>query len=670
MKSIQNYLLFCIILCSISSISAQHKTYSLHSPDQRLKLEITQADKLSFTLADEHGLIVTASEIALRLSDQSAKETSGNKIKKVTRNEVNQTIPSPFYKKASVKDNYHQLKLMYKDYAVVFRAYNNGIAYRFESFKKTDYIIENEIADFLFEKDINLFAPYVSPRNRGKSIHFEKQFFSSFENVYTHAAVSAFNPDSLLLLPVMAEPGNGRKLLITEVNLESYPGMYLHASKGKSGLSAAFAPYPKEVQQGGHNMLQLLVESRESYIAKVSGTRNFPWRVLGVFMQDADILNSDLVYQLADESRIKDISWIKPGKVAWDWWNTWNISGVDFRSGVNTETYQYYIDFAASQGIEYVILDEGWAVNKKADLMQVVPEIDLKAIINYAETKGVGIILWAGYYAFERDMENICRHYRDMGVKGFKIDFMDRDDQPMTEFIYKAAEICARYHMLADFHGMYKPTGLQRTFPNVLNIEGVFGLEQLKWSNEDMVTYDVTFPFIRMFAGPVDYTQGAMRNAIKSNFRAVFTEPMSQGTRCRQLAQYVVFESPLNMLCDNPTNYLKEPLCTGFIAQVPTVWDETVALSGEVSKYISIARRKGDVWYAGGLTNWKQRDMEIDFSFLPQGIYGLELFRDGINADKVAMDFKYEKLTMQAGEKLKIHLAPGGGFAMRIVKVS
>ncbi len=412
-----------------------------------------------------------------------------------------------------------------------------------------------------------------------------------------------------------------------------------------------------------------IVESREFYIAKVSGTTNFPWRVLGVFNRDADILNSDLVYQLADESRVKDISWIKPGKVAWDWWNAWNISGVDFVSGVNTETYRYYIDFAASQGIEYVILDEGWAVNKKADLMQVVPEIDLKAIVKHAEEKGVGIILWAGYYAFERDMENICRHYHEMGVKGFKIDFMDRDDQPMTEFIYKAADVCARYQMLVDFHGMYKPTGLQRTYPNVLNNEGVFGLEQMKWSTQDMVLYDVTFPFIRMFAGPVDYTQGAMRNAIKSNFKPIFTEPMSQGTRCRQLAQYVVYESPLNMLCDNPTNYLKEPLCTRFIAQIPTVWDETVTLSGEVSKYITIARRKGDVWYAGGLTDWQARDLEIDFSFLPAGTYELEIFRDGINADKVAMDFKHEKRNIQSGEKLKVHLAPGGGFAVRIVRV-
>lgn len=668
MKDFQKYLLCCLISCSAFTISAQQKTYVLQSPDQRLKLEINQADKLSFTVSDDKGLVVTASEISLKLADGSTL-AKGDKIRKVTLGEVNQSVPSPFYKKASVQESYRQLRLAYKDYAVAFRAYNDGVAYRFETSKKKDFIVENEIADFQFEQDAPLFAAYVRPRDKGKSIRFEKQFFNSFENVYTHAPLSTFSPDSLLLLPLMADAGQGRKLLFTEVNLENYPGMYLNHKKGALHLSGVYAPYPKEVRQGGHNMLQMLVESRESYMAKVGGTTNFPWRVLGVFNRDADITNSDLVYQLADESRVKDISWIKPGKVAWDWWNAWNISGVDFVSGVNTETYQYYIDFAASQGIEYVILDEGWAVNKKADLMQVVPEIDLKAIVKHAEEKGVGIILWAGYYAFERDMENICRHYHEMGVKGFKIDFMDRDDQPMTEFIYKAADVCARYQMLVDFHGMYKPTGLQRTYPNVLNNEGVFGLEQLKWSTEDIVTYDVTFPFIRMFAGPVDYTQGAMRNAIKANFKPIFTEPMSQGTRCRQLAQYVIFESPLNMLCDNPTNYLKEPLCTRFIAQIPTVWDETVTLSGEVSKYITIARRKVDVWYAGGLTDWQARDLEIDFSFLPAGTYELEIFRDGINADKVATDFKHEKRKIQSGEKLKVHLAPGGGFAVRMVRV-
>ena len=343
---------------------------------------------------------------------------------------------------------------------------------------------------------------------------------------------------------------------------------------------------------------------------------------------------------------------------------------MDFRAGINNPTYKYYIDFAAEHGIEYVILDEGWAVNLQADMMQVIPEIDLQELVDYGKSKNVGIILWAGYWAFARDMENVVKHYSDMGVKGFKVDFLDRDDQEMVNFIYEASEVCAKYKMLVDFHGVFKPTGLQRTYPNVLNYEGVNGLEQLKWSPEsyDMVTYDVTIPFIRMIAGPMDYTQGAMRNAVKGNYRPVNSEPMSQGTRCRQLATYVIFESPFNMLCDAPSNYRREKECTEFISNIPTIWDETVSLDGKVSEYVAIARRHGNDWYIGALTNWTPRELDLDLSFLGEGDYTLELFKDGINADRAARDYKKEVISVPTDRKLKIHMAPGGGYAARIQK--
>jgi alpha-glucosidase len=365
---------------------------------------------------------------------------------------------------------------------------------------------------------------------------------------------------------------------------------------------------------------------------------------------------------------VDDTSWIKPGKVAWEWWNNLNLYDVDFKTGINNETYKYYIDFASRNGIEYVILDGGWSVNKKADLMQVVPEIDIQELVNYGKKRDVGIILWAGYWAFDKDMERVCKHYSDIGVKGFKVDFMDRDDQQMVDFIYRASETAARHNLILDFHGMYKPTGLQRTYPNVLNFEGVNGLEQAKWSTEelDMVTYDVTIPFIRMVAGPMDYTQGAMRNASKGNFRPVNSEPMSQGTRCRQLAMYVIFESPINMLCDSPSNYLREPESLDFIANIPTVWDESIAIDGEVAKHVTIARRKGDTWYMGGMTDWSARDMEIDLSFLPKGNYRITLFRDGVNAHRVGRDYKREIFETSSSDKLSVHLAPGGGFAAKI----
>lgn len=373
---------------------------------------------------------------------------------------------------------------------------------------------------------------------------------------------------------------------------------------------------------------------------------------------------------MGSPSRVEDISWIKPGKVAWEWWNDWNLEGVDFVTGVNNATYKAYIDFAASKGIEYVILDEGWAVNGEADLMQVVKEINLQELINYATVRNVGIILWAGYHAFERDMENVCRHYAALGIKGFKVDFMDRDDQMVTAFNYRAAATCAKYKLLLDLHGTHKPAGLNRTYPNVLNFEGVHGLEQLKWSpaSIDQVKYDVTVPFIRQVSGPMDYTQGAMRNAVQGCYYPCNSEPMSQGTRCHQLALYIVFDSPLNMLCDSPSNYLREQESTDFIAEIPTVWDETIVLEGKMGEYVITARRKGDVWYVGGITDWNKREMIIDLSFLPDADYCMELFCDGINAHRKGSDYLKKMDSLPQNKTLLITMSPGGGFAAKIKK--
>ena len=411
-------------------------------------------------------------------------------------------------------------------------------------------------------------------------------------------------------------------------------------------------------------MLQYLVKERENYIAKVEGSRNFPWRCMVISEEDKELTNNDMVYRLAEPSRIDDNSWIVPGKVAWEWWNAWNIKDVDFESGINNETYKHYIDFASEYGIEYVILDEGWAVNKKADLFEVIPEIDLIELVEYADTKGVGIVLWAGYVAIDRDMEEVCKYYSEMGIKGFKVDFIDRDDQKTVNFYYKMAETAAKYHLIIDFHGAYKPTGLSRTYPNVLNFEGVYGLENVKWNqNLDLVTYETTIPFIRMLAGSMDYTQGAMRNANRDNYRAIWTEPMSQGTRCRQLAEYVVFESPFNMLCDSPSNYRDEDECAKYIAEIPTVWDETIAIDGKLGEYVIIARRSGDRWYVGGITNWEEREIEIDLSPLNLKHDQAVEFRDGMNANKISEDYVKSNVTV-TNNTYEVKMSKGGGFVL------
>ena len=574
-------------------------------------------------------------------------------------------IYPPIYRKQSIKDHFNELTLEFKGgYSLVFRAYEDGVAYRFISDLKKPFMVESEQAVFNLPNNPKVFA--ATPKGR-KIDGVENQYHSSFQNTYRHVELSKWDKSRLAFLPVLSESKNGKKVCITEADLLNYPGMFLKVSSDNKGFYGEFAAYPKDISVEVRG-LKGMVKTREPYIAKVEGKTVFPWRVMVISEKDTDLLCSDMVYKLATPAAEADYSWIKPGKVAWDWWNAWNLDSVDFATGVNNATYKAYIDFASSKGIEYVILDEGWAVNLKADLMQVVKDIDLKELVDYAADRNVGIILWAGYYAFERDMENVCRHYAAMGVKGFKVDFMDRDDQEMTAFNYRAAETCAKYKMILDLHGTHKPAGLNRTYPNVLNFEGVNGLEQMKWSpaSLDQVKYDVMIPFIRQVSGPMDYTQGAMRNASKGNYYPCNSEPMSQGTRCRQLALYVVFESPFNMLCDAPSNYMREPESTEFIANIPTVWDESIVLDGKMGEYIVTARRSGNVWYVGGITNWTARDVEVDCSFLGDRTYDATLFKDGANAHRIGRDYKCESIRIKNDGKLKIHLAPGGGFALKI----
>lgn len=652
------------LLCSLAALSAQaQKQFTLSSPDGKIQSTITIGDKLTYDIQCNGRVILDDSPISMTLSDGTVWGDNA-KLSKTSTKTVNETVDVAFYRADKIKDHYNELTLHFrKNWNVEFRAYDDGIAYRFVSTGKKPLYIASEEVNYSFPEDFKAHVPYVM---RPGTI--EQQFFNSFENTYTTASISKFDKNRLMFLPLVVDAGENVKVCITESDLESFPGLYLSNNNDKKNtLSGIHAAYPKTKEQGGHNMLQMVVKERENYIAKVKGARTFPWRMAIVSTEDKDLAESNMTYLLGSPSRVSDLSWIKPGKVAWEWWNDWNLSGVDFKTGVNNDTYKAYIDFAAANKIEYVILDEGWAVNLKADLMQVVDEIDLKELVDYGAKKNVGIILWAGYWAFDRDMENVCRHYSEMGVKGFKVDFLDRDDQEMVDFVHRTAQTCAKYKMILDLHGMYKPAGLNRTYPNVLNFEGVFGLEQVKWGKDiDMVSYDAMLPFIRQVAGPMDYTQGAMRNASKGNYYPCNSEPMSQGTRCHQLALYVVLESPFNMLCDSPSNYMREQESTDFISAIPTVWDETRVLEGKMGEYIVTARRKGDTWYIGGITNWTARDITIDCSFLEDKNYKGDLFKDGVNAHRIGRDYKREQVTVNKQTKLNIHLAPGGGFALTL----
>ncbi len=659
--------LLMLAVCSLCAAQAKPKIYKLAAPDGKLVVTVTVDDDIRWSVEDEGRTIIAPSQIAMQVGET---ETWGvnPRLRKASTAKVDQIIPSPLYKKAEVKDEYSSLTLQFQgDYAVEFRAYDDAAAYRFVSTRKGDYTVKNEVAEFAFDGDNDVYCSYVRG-NKNKTV--EQQYYNSFENTYEIEPMSKMGANRLMFLPVLVDLGD-RKVCITESDLVSYPGMYLYNPDGSTALKGNYAPVPDQIKQGGHNMLQGEVQTRKPYIAEVSGARSFPWRICIVAHDDAELLDDDMVFRLSQPNAIGDTSWIKPGKVAWEWWNDWGLYGVDFKPGVNNRTYEYYIDFAARNGIEYVILDEGWSVNKAADLMQVIPEIDIKHLVDYGKERGVGIVLWGGYWAVDRDMDNVFKYYSDLGVKGFKIDFMDRDDQKMVDFYERAAATAAKYNLMCDFHGAYKPSGLSRKYPNVVNYEGVHGLEQMKWSDisTDQVTYDVTIPFIRMVAGPMDYTQGAMLNAQKRSYRASNAEPQSQGTRCRQLAMYVIFEAPFNMLCDSPTNYENEPECTQFIAEIPTVWDQTVALDGKVGQYAVLARRSGDEWYVGGMTDWNAREAEVDLSFLPDGNYRVTTFKDGVNADKIARDFVIDTDNADNTKKLKIRMARGGGFAMKLTPI-
>ena len=650
-----------LILCVLCAFSAQaQKQYSLTSPDGKLKTNITTGKQLTYDITFHNQQVLESSPLSMTL-DNGEVWGENDKVSKVTRKSVNGKISTPLYRANEIVENYNELTLQFKDFNVVFRAYDDGIAYRFVNKGKKPFNVVDELVNYQFPTDATASVPYVKPR---KGVN---KYANSFENYYANVPLSKVDQEKLVFLPVVVSLGNNVKVGITEVDLENYPGLYL-IGQGNTQLLGDFAPFPKKQEQGGHNMLQMNVIEVENYIAKVNKPRKFPWRVAIVTDEDKELASSHLSYLLAEPSRLEDISWIKPGKIAWDWWNAWNLDGVNFETGVNNDTYKAYIDFASKNGIEYVILDEGWAVNLKADLMQVVPEINLEELIAYANKKNVGLVLWAGYHAFNRDMENVCRHYAEMGIKGFKVDFMDRDDQEMTEFNYRAAQITAKYKLLLDLHGMYKPAGLNRTYPNAINFEGVNGLEQMKWEENPtaQVEYDVMIPFIRQVAGPMDYTQGAMRNAAKGNYYPCYEEPMSQGTRCRQLALYMVLDSPFNMLCDTPSNYEREKECTDFISAVPTVWDETIVLDGKMGEYIITARRQGNTWYIGGITNWDARDLEVELSFLGDKTYSGKLFKDGVNAHRIGRDYQSEAIQAKKGDKVKIHLAPGGGFALTL----
>lgn len=670
MKRIVAIYLFTM-LSGIASAACE-KSYTIHSPDRTIGITLTVGNRIAYEVRVDGRTVVVPTPVAMTLDDGTVWGGSAQPSR-IRKGMVDTSFATPFYIKKRVADHYNWLRADFRQgFAIELRAYDDGVAYRFISTTDRSLVVASEEAGAAFPEDWTCWVPYVRDCDGTEIVPFGSQFKTSFENLYTVTRLSKLDPARLAFLPLVVAADDGVKLCFTEADLQAYPGMYFNYPGQGYSLRGIFAPYPKRTHDGGHDNLQNVVDEYDNFIAKAAPQTSFPWRTILIAREDRQLLDNDMVMRLAEPSRLEDVSWIRPGLAAWEWWNDWGLHGVGFEAGINTPTYKHYIDFAARNGIAYLVMDDGWSKDK-TDLMSGGSDrLDLEEVLRYAKEKDVGIILWAGYRAFDRDMEEVCRHYSALGVKGFKVDFMDRDDQQIAEFLYRGAATAAKYGLLLDYHGIYKPAGLQRTYPNVVNFEGIFGLEQLKWTDKtdaDMPAYDCTFPFIRQVAGPVDYTQGAMRNASRKNFRAVNNHPMSQGTRAHQVATYVVFDSPLVMLCDSPTAYEKEPETLDYIVRFPTRFDQTLIPAGEIGRYIVTARRAGDRWYLGALTNWDAREVEVKLDFLGDGRWKARIFRDGVNADRYGEDYLLEERTVTAADSLAMAMAPGGGYAVQFERV-
>ena len=655
-------------------------TYSAKSPDGQNEIRLDTEPALRVTILRRGQPRAEVRNISLDVEGRGVLGGAGCAASGVRDARHDAVIQTPIYKRACIQDNGAGTCVSFGDWSVELHARNDGVAYRFATKFGGEITVKGETARLAFpspDQKVWAAANRQAPEN--------DPLQDSWEGVYGLVPVNeAPEPGTkkIWYAPITASYPDGVAMTITESDIVDYPGWNFARGGDPASLDPVFARYPTKTRYwtwgAGYSeeptRYQRVVE-RADFLARTKGTRTFPWRVFVLADGFAQLPAADIVYALASPSKIGDASWVKPGKVAWDWWNCWNVSGeyggmrpVDFKAGCNTKTYEYYIDFAAKYGVEYVIFDEGWS--QKLKILEVNPEVDVPHLIKYGKERGVGIILWAAWAQFLGREEQVVSHYAKMGAAGFKIDFMDRDDQVVVNFLARMAALCAKYRLVVDYHGMYKPSGLQRTYPNILNFEGVHGLECCKGGKA--CTYfpdkDCTIVFTRMVAGPMDYTPGAMLNVPRNRWKPTPWQPSTPGTRAHQMALMALYEAPLQMLCDSPTQYLKNKECFTFMAQTPVTWDETIGLAGEPDKFAAIARRKDGVWYLAAIAGADGRDATFDTSFLGAGRWDAEIFADGPNSDRDATDYVHLRRTVAAGEKLAVKIPSDGGYVVRFTQ--
>ena len=646
----KKFLLPIFMVCSVLFTYGQK--FELSSPDGKLKTGIEINKGINATLSKEGKTVIKFGNIALE-TDNEVLQGAGYKVQKTNSNSVNEIIKPQVRERAEEYVNaYNELEIKFKmGHSVTFRLFNEGLAYRFSTSLKDSLTVYRENLDIVFEAD--------------DSARFQSSatFNSSWETPYEHIKAGGIENGKLCNLPFLVEKKDGRFVMITEADLYNYPGLWLKGS-GHDMISGTNPAWPDKLSHTGSIFDQCQVVSTRNYIARVRGTRTFPWRIFAVADSEKELVANNMVYLLASPSVLDDVSWIKPGVVMFDWWGKSNIYGVDFKAGINTETAKYFIDFCAEHGFRYFLFDDGWCPEE--DLLHPKAGLNMAEVTAYAETKGVDIMLWILWHTLEKQWDQAFEQFRKWGIKGIKIDFMNRDDQPMVEFYEASARKAAEDKMIVDFHGAYKPCGLSRKYPNVLTREALIEFEYNGWTQYDTPVHHNLLPYIRMFGGAMDYIPATMRNSTKDNFRPVGDYPMGQGTRAHAMALWVVLNSPLTMLPDSPSDYYREKECTEFLTKLPVVWDETRLLKGKIARYTVMARRSGKEWYIGAITDWDRRSLDLETGFLAPGKYRLEAIEDGINANARAEDYKKVEISFEAGDILKLKLASGGGWIARI----
>ena len=649
-----------LMLTSLAVQSASVDTLRVSSPDGSIHVKTWLNGKLSYAIFYKAKPITGNSTIdLLPLGQKALSEQS--RITTHKDNHVNSQIVVPVPdRRRLMQDCYNELTLSFKQpYKVTFRVYNEGVAYRISTLFKDSIYIKNEVARFSFLNDPSVYFPLIHKKQN------EDIFHTSFEELYPLLPMKEIPDSAIAYSPVLVTPLQSPKIAITESDLRDYPGMFLKGT-GKESLEGIFAPFPLEETESKSFYSAAVVSKRADYIAHTAGTRNLPWRILMIAPQDKDLPVNDMVYKLAEPSVIKDVSWVHPGKCTDEWIININLFHVPFKAGLNTASYKYYIDFARRFGFDRIMMDAGWSDNH--DLFKITPEINMDTLAAYAKSRNIKLSMWTLASTLNRQLEKALDQFNKWEVDFIMTDFIDRDDQKTVNFYERVAKACAAHKIMIMYHGAYAPKGFNRTYPNAVTREGVLGSEYNIWSDKVSPQHDVTLPFTRMLAGPFDYEPGILNNSTKAGFRNIEGMPMSLGTRCHQLAMFVVYDSPIQIFAGNPSQGYQEPEFMNLLGSIPTDWDETTIPEAKVGEYIITARKKNNDWYLGGLSDWTARDFSLPLDFIGEGEFTATLCKDGINAEKYAADYEITTFRVDKQKSVPIHMAPGGGFMLKLIK--